>query len=159
MSQVWGQILLNLEKDGSTVQLQHAILSPNFYIPAEKMHQSIITEKRTWSSDIHFSDFTVQDLLFFYADPNAKADELTDLEDEVFLFTPFDMMWSRWVHIVSVDFKPLEGTLLGDEKQIAYIRMIAVEPGILGGYVYNRAGEKVKDILGNYVRRRIRGLQ
>jgi hypothetical protein len=158
MSSVWSEILLNLEKDGTTVQLEHAILKPNFFIPAEIMHQSTITEKRTWSKDIHFSEFTVLDLLFLYANPITKAEELIDLENNKYLFTPFNMLWSKYVLITLVEFRPLEGSDISENKDIAYISMAAADPGTLGAYFMDKAGNRFKDKAGNYIRRRIRGL-
>lgn len=156
MSSVFGQIELKLEKGVTTVTLDHAVLLPNFFIPAVIMHESIINGVRTWSNDIHFSEFTVNDLLFLYDDPAAKAIELRALEDDKYLFSPFTMMWSKYVLITSVIIKPVEPN---SEYDIAYISMIAADPGTLGAYLLNRQGEKLKDRSGQYIRRKIRGVE
>lgn len=155
MSEVWGSVQLKLEKDGSTLVLENAILTPDFFLPAEIMHEGCINAKRTWSKDRDFSEFAVVVQLFKHNDPNAKAAELLGLRKSIYLFTPFDMLWSRYVVIISVVISPIDPL---SDKEIAIIEMVSIDPGALGDYMQDKAGNRYKTKAGQYIRRRIKGI-
>jgi len=87
MSTIWGTQYCKMVLGGTTVNLLHAIIEPNFMIPDTKMHESKLTGMRTWSRKRVRMEFTVMEYLFKYDDPVAKATEIMSLENNVVTFT------------------------------------------------------------------------
>ena len=155
MSDVFDTIITKLESGTTTVTMDNVVMKPNPFISAEIMHESIINGVRTYSRDIHLSEFIVKDLLWLYADPAAKAAELLAIENQKFLFTPFDMMWSKYVWVTSVDIQMLEPDSV---YNIAVVSMIGADPGTLGKYYVDHAGKRYTKPDGTFYRKNIRGV-
>lgn len=73
---------------GNTVILTYSVLQPNWQIPTELMHTSIITGKRNWITLQDHSEFTVKVHLTREADPNAKLTEIITYKDDECTFSP-----------------------------------------------------------------------
>lgn len=156
MISVWGTIACKFETANGTVELQHVVLSPSFFINAEIMHESIANGKRTWSKDEHFSEFTIHDLLINYPNAKVKAQEIETLENQIAVFTPFSLLWSKNVIVTKVWFDQLTGN---NDYAVAVIELVAADSGTLGGYLIKRTGERFLTKDGKYIRKKIRGMQ
>jgi len=156
MSEIWGEISCKLELGETVLELQHSILQPNFFIPKTIMHESVLTGKRTYSKNYNYSEFEINEYLFRYDDPGSIADQLLNFEDEVILFTPGELLWSKYCVVTNVSFYPLQTPYSDD---IAIISLVAVDNIILGDYMRFLNGNYVETIDGKKMRRKIKGIE
>ena len=83
MSSLFGQSYCKV----NDLNLEYSIVEPNFLIPAEIMHESVLTGTRTYSKKENYSEFSVMVYLFQYADANTKASAILALENTLVTFT------------------------------------------------------------------------
>lgn len=157
MSNVWGEIQCKIETNSGEVELSHTILEPNFFVPQKIVHESKISEKgkRTYSKNARYSDFLLIEYLYKYEDPNSKAEELLNLEDEIILFTPGSIMWSKYCIVTIVDIYGLDSPY---NRDIALIKLVSTDFAILGGYLTTLAGLNIKTKDDKKIRKNIRGI-
>lgn len=159
MGDIFGETTCKFELGETVLQLQHTRMQPNFFKGKKIVHESVISEKgkRTYSRNQKFAEFEIEEYLFLYGDDApAKAAELLALEDTVPLFTPGELMWSKYCVVTSVDFYPLQTPYSDD---IAIINLIAIDNIILGDYMRFLNGNYVETIDGKKMRKKIRGLE
>lgn len=155
MSNVWGEISCKLEFGETELILEHSILEPNFFVPEKIVHESKLTGLRTYSKNAHYSEFLITEYLYKYENPNEKADELLDLEDNIVLFTPGSLLWSKYCIVTLVDFYGLDSPYT---KDLAMIKLVSTDFAILGGYLTTLSNLIIKTKDGKKIRKNIKGL-
>jgi len=138
VSSIWGTTTCRINNDSKTTNLVHSIVEPNFMIPAEIMHESSISGKRTWNNPNNYMAFSVMDYLFRYDSPQTQANNLLDFEDSTVTFSfATDGGLVLNLYLESVDFYPL---LNPYDKDVAVLNLKSID--------YVRISRRIRDIPG-----------
>lgn len=152
MFSIYGIHTARIEKDSTTIQLDHCIIEPNFFTNRTITHESCIgsTGLRTYSKKNYYLDFVITDQLFKYSDPKGHYTDLMNVENNVIVFyIRDDSTFLRTCFLTDINvyglFKPYS-------YDIATLSLVAVDPGIIGGFRREKDGTYRKDKNGNYIR-------
>ena len=122
MSLIWGTTVANMNDGVNDYTFTHGIVQPNFMIPTYKMHESILTGKRTWSKMNNYVEFEITEFLCKYSNSNTKAASLLSFENKEVTFEfASDGGMVQNMYVEMVDFFPLENPY---SKDIAIIKVI-----------------------------------
>lgn len=146
---IWGSTYCRINNDSLTVNMPHSIIEPNFMIPAQKMHESILTGTRTWSNLNNYLEFSITDYLFKYDSPIAQANHLLALENTIVTFAfAIDGGLILSMYLESVDIHPLFQPW---RKDIAVLNLKSVEYLRVSRRIKTKDGKWIKTADGNYL--------
>lgn len=127
MSSIWGEQHSKFVSGINTVDLNYCVVPGNFLSPVSIMHESKLTGLRTWSKNEKYLMFNVAVYLFKETNPNTKATEIEQYENQPVTFYPFaDGTISGDMRIEKIDFRPLSGTE-NDRKDVAILTLISTQ--------------------------------
>ena len=145
-----------LTYDGSEIVLNYSSTDFDIYKNQDVEFRSIITGIKTHYELYDYSEFTITERLFLEDDPISKFSEINGLiGDKIHLnlFGSENIIFAGYI----IELKPiyLRGFVAYDVCKI----IIESNPGKMGKYLVDKQGRPYKDKAGNYIRRKLRGLE
>lgn len=122
MSLVFGTTVATMNDGENEYTFTHGVVAPNFMVHAYKMHESVLTGKRTWSRMNSYVEFEITEYLCKYSNANVRATSLLSFENKEVTFEfASDGGLVQNMYVSTIDFFPLEHPY---SKDVAIIKVI-----------------------------------
>lgn len=144
MSNIWGNTYGKIINGSTEITLIYSVVAVNFMIPANIMHQSVIsaTGHRSWSRKEKYVEFTHSEYLFLYNNPIVKANQILNCENLVIQYEFMNGGMIQDMYVEKVDIQPLTKDNITYEYGIAIIYLKNINYLVISRRIKEKPGQK-----------------